>query len=137
MDAASIRGNKEIARLALEFDERLRLARVAELASCNRLLEAEALLYLVGAGKATAAELDVLARINVRQCRFAEARECWEQAMNRGESRRGEFEQCLQVLEVYRTQWFKRRMIEWWVTLALLVVSLGIGIWTLIRQITN
>jgi hypothetical protein len=137
MDAAPIRGNKEVDHLVREFDERLRLAHASELASGNRLLEAMALLCQEGAGKASAAELDLLARINVRQCLFAEARKRWEQAIAREESRRGEFEQCLQVLEVYRTQWFKRRMIEWWVTLALLVVSLGIGIWTLIRQITN
>ncbi len=130
-------GTKEVDRVVREFDERLRLARASELASCNRLLEAEALLCPKGVGAASAAELDLLARINVRQCRFAEARKRWEQAIAREESRRGEFEQCLRVLEAYSAQSLKRRLIEWWVTLTLLVISLGIGIWNLIRQITN
>lgn len=130
-------GTKEVDRVVREFDERLRLARASELASCNRLLEAEALLCPKGVGAASAAELDLLARINVRQCRFAEARKRWEQAIAREESRRGEFEQCLRVLEAYSAQSLKRHLIEWWVTLTLLVISLGIGIWNLIRQITN
>ena len=135
MDAVSIRGNQEVVRLVRQFDERLRLARAAELASCNRLLEAEALLCPEGVALASAAELDVLARINVKQCRFADAKKRWEQAISRSEDRRAKFEQCLKALDTYSVQWLKRRTIMWWVTLAVLTVWLIVSIWVFVRRV--
>lgn len=134
MDAESIRGNQEVVRLVRQFDERLRLARAAELASCNRLLEAEALLCPEGVASASADELNVLARINVKQCRFADAKKRWEQAISRSVDRRAEFEQCLKALDTYSAQWLKRRTIIWWVSLAVLTVWLIISVWVLVRR---
>lgn len=134
MDAVSIQANQEVGRLVRQFDEHLRLACASELASCNRLLEAEALLCPEGVALAGAAELDVLARINVKQCRFADAKKRWEQAISRSGDRRAEFEQCLKVLETYSAQWRKRRMIMWWVTPAILTFWLIVGAWVLVKR---
>ncbi len=128
---------KEVSRLVLKFDEQLRMHRASELAACNRLLEAAALLCPAGRNASSAAELDMLARINVRQRRFAEAQKCWEQAITRDSDKKGECEQCLQVLEVYSAQCYRRRVIEWWIALSLLALSLVISIWTLILQAAN
>ncbi len=137
MNASSILAKKEVSRLVLKFDEQLRIFRAAELATCNRLLEAAALLCPAGRNASSAAELDMLARINVRQRRFAEARKCWELAITRDSEKKEECEQCLQVLEVYSAQCYKRRVIDWWIALILLALSLVISIWTLIFQATN
>jgi len=118
-----------------QFDERLRLARAAELASCNRLMEAEALLCPAGAAPASAAELDVLARINVKQCRFADARKRWEQAIIRAPEQRGEFEQCLTALDTFGAQWLKRRRIKQRVVLSVITVLLIVEVWLLVRRV--
>lgn len=125
---------KEVNRLVEEFDERLRLARASELASGNRLLEAEAVLCPKGTGAAGASELDMLARIHVRQYRFADARKRWEQAASHDETRRAEFEECLRVLDDYRARLTKRRLIEWRVSVALFVASLVLFIWSLLAK---
>ena len=132
MDTASIRA-KQIAQVVLEFDGRLRLARAAELASCNRLLEAETLLCPEGATNANASELDLLARIHTRKNCFVEARRCWDRAISLDEGSRAKFEECLRVLEEYSIQRIRRRKIEWWIALALLIISLSMGLWVLSR----
>jgi tetratricopeptide (TPR) repeat protein len=137
MNASSIVEKKEVSRLVLKFDEQLRMHRASELAACNRLLEAAALLCPAGRGASSAAELDMLARINVKQRRFAEAKKCWEQAITRDNDKKEDCEQCLQVLEVYSAQCYKRKVIDWWIALSLLALSLVISIWTLIIQAAN
>ncbi len=127
------RNSTEIKRLVREFDERLRLARASELASGNRLLEAEEVLCPEGTGSAGASELDMLARLHVRQNRFADARRRWEQAASRDETRRAEFEECLRVLDDYLARLTKRRLIEWRVSVVMLVVSVLLVIWSLLR----
>jgi tetratricopeptide (TPR) repeat protein len=121
-------------RLALrEFDVRLRLARASELALLNHLNRAEQVLCEMGISKASAEELDLLARIHVRQGRFEDARKRWEKAIDRDEGNRSKFEECLRELEDFSVKQMKRRLIEWRVSLALLSFSLLIGIWILIR----
>ncbi len=137
MNASPTLAKKEVSRLVLKFDEQLRIYRAAELAACNRLLEAAALLCPAGKTASSAAELDMLARINVMQRRFTEARKCWEQAITCDSDKKVECEQCLQVLEVYSAQCYKRRVIDWWIALILLALSLLISIWTLIFKASN
>lgn len=126
--------NREVSRLVQAFDERLRLSRASDLAFSNRLLEAEALLCPGGSGKASAAELDMLARISVKKSHFSEARKRWEQAIAKGEGRHEEFAQCLKVLDTYSRQWLKRQVVGWWVTLAVLTVWLVISIYLLVER---
>ena len=133
MGAASIGGNLEALHLVQQFDERLRLARATELATSNRLLEAEALLCPRGSAESSVAELDLLARIHVRQGRFDAAKRLWEQAVVRAVDRRAKFEECLRVLEEYSIRRIRRCKIEWWITLVLLISSLAISIWVLFR----
>jgi predicted nucleic acid-binding Zn ribbon protein len=133
MDAASNHGNQEVLRLVQQFDERLRLARATELAASNRLLEAESLLWRKDAAEASVSELDLLARIQTKKGCFVEARRCWERAISLDEGKRAKFEECLRSLEEYSFQRMRRRKIEWWLTLALLISSFAISIWTLSR----
>jgi hypothetical protein len=137
MSASPVLAKKEISRLVLKFDEQLRIFRASELAACNRLLEAAALLCPAGRNASSAAELDMLARINVRQGRFAEARKYWEQAITCDNGKKGEYVQCLKVLEVFSAQYYKQRVIHWWIALGLLTLSLAISIWTLIFKAAN
>lgn len=88
----------EIQQLAKRFDDRLRLSRASELASWGRLLEAEALLCPKGHLPTCADELDMLARIHVKQGQFDLAKRRWEDALKTGD-RRVEFEECLKALE--------------------------------------
>jgi hypothetical protein len=125
---------KQIAQLLLEFDGRLRLARAAELALCNRMLEAEALLCPEGFTNANALELDLLARIHTRNNCFVEARRCWDRAISVDQGNRAKFEECVRLLDDYCVHFMRRRKIEWWFTLALLISSLAIGLWTLLRS---
>ncbi len=133
MADSPLRAPSDLRQVLREFDERLRLARASELASLHHCQKAEEVLCAGGVSKASAAELDLLARIHVRQGRFEDARKRWEQAVARDEGSRAKFEECLRVLEDFSLTQMKRRVIEWWLTLALLAVSLGLGIWILIR----
>lgn len=123
----------DLRQVLREFDERLRLARASELALLNHLQRAEEVLCAGGISKASSAELDLLARIHVRQGRFEDARKRWEKAIDRDEGSRSKFEECLQELEAFSAKQMKRRLIEWRVSLALLSFSLLIGVWILIR----
>jgi hypothetical protein len=130
---SSSRSTSEIADLVRDFNGQLRLARASELASHGLLLESERILCQIGVSQASAAELDLLARIHVRQGRFEDARKRWEQALTRDEGSRASFEECLRELEAVSIHQMKIRMITWWVTMILLVASLALGVWTLIR----
>jgi hypothetical protein len=134
MAAVSIRRNLEIDTLVRQFDERLRLARAAELASGNRLVEAESLLCPEGVALASAVELDLLARINVKQYRFADARKRWEQAISRSPEKRAEFEQCLTALDTFSAKWLKRRTIERWAILSIVIFLLMVDAWLIARR---
>ncbi len=112
-----------MARLIADLDERLRLARAADLASSNRLLEAEALICKKNGRDASARELDLLARIHVKQGRLDSAKRRWEDALSLVQDR-APTEKCLRILESYAQQLFRRRVRLWWLTIALLVGTL-------------
>src|ERR1017187_10361348 len=59
------------------FDRRMRLARASELALSGRLLEAETLLVSTARFPNTWEELDLLARIRVREGKLADALILW------------------------------------------------------------
>jgi len=64
------------------FESRMRLARASEHAASARLFEAEALLAPPGGKQPdTWDEIDLLARIRVRQGKFAEAMQLWKQSL--------------------------------------------------------
>lgn len=132
--AASIqRSSSDSSQRLQEFDERLRLARASELALLNHLQRAEWVLCAGGISKASSAELDLLARIHVRQGRYGDARKRWEQAISRDEANRYKFEECLRELDAFSAKQMKWRLVEWWFTLALLSLSLLTGIWILLQ----
>jgi hypothetical protein len=62
------------------FSKRLRLARASELALSRRFLEAESLLCGRGMVSSDPDDLDLLARIYLKQGRFADARGAWDRA---------------------------------------------------------
>lgn len=63
-----------------KFDMETRIARAAELALSNRLLQAEALLAPNGTLPRTWQEMDMLARIHVKQGRLSDALRRWHDA---------------------------------------------------------
>lgn len=134
MAAASIWDNQEVTRLVRQFDERLRLARATELASCNRLLEAESLLCPKGAAAASVAELDLLARVHVKQGRFDAAKRRWAEAASRSTDRAAEMERYLKALDAYTVEHYRRRVVIWWASLLLLAVWLGISGYVILKR---
>ena len=120
----------EVQRLTTRFEDRLRLSRAGELASWGRLLEAEALLCPGRHLPMSADELDLLARIHVKQGQFDLAKRRWEDALKLGD-RREEFEECLKVLEDWL--FFRRRMWIWKIRLGMWAVALLLTVWILVR----
>lgn len=120
----------EVQRIATHFEDRLRLSRASELASWGRFFEAEALLCSGKHLPVSADELDLLARIHVKQGQFDLARRRWEDALKLGD-RRSEFEECLKVLEDWLA--FRKRMWIWRVRLAMWAMALFLTIWVLVR----
>ena len=120
----------EVQRLTTRFEDRLRLSRASELASWGRLLEAEALICPGRHQPMSADELDLLARIHVKQGQFDQARRRWEDAAKVGD-RRDEFEECLKVLEDWLA--FRKCMWIWRGQLAMCTVALLLTIWILVR----
>ena len=116
----------EVRLIVRRFEERLRLARAGEFASCNRLLEAEVLLCFGGRRPDSIDELDLLARIHVRQSQFGPARQCWEAALRSGH-RRGEIEDCLRELEAFRLRVYRRRILLWGLVLGAVLVVVGLS----------
>ena len=120
----------EVQRLAKRFDDRLRLARASELAYWGRLLEAEALLCPGRHLPMSADELDLLARIHVKQNQFDRARRRWEDAAKIGD-RRAEFEECIKILDHWLD--FRRQMWVWRIRLGLYLAAILLTLWLLIR----
>ena len=109
----------DLLHLVERFEDRLRLARATELASCNRFLEAEALLCPGGRQPGSGDEFDLLARMHVQQGRFDLAKKLWSEAARMGE-RRDEFQECLRVLD----EWLEDRE-------RLLLLRVVLGLWLL------
>lgn len=108
----------ELQRITKLYEARLRLARASELASLGYLFEAEAILCPGMHIPISAEELDLLARIHVKQGRFDLARRRWEDAVKTG-NQRSEYEDCIMALD----QWldYRQRMAKW---------RLRLGLWT-------
>ena len=85
-------------RAAVEacFDQ-FRLARAADLARSGRYLEAQGLLSPKGHYSDAPRDLDLLARIAVRQGRISEARRLWEAALQK-DPKNPDYNECLQRL---------------------------------------
>lgn len=72
--------HSSLTKIAQVFDIRLRVARAAELALAGKLLQAESLLSPNGCLPSNSHELDMLARIHVRQGRLIDALKRWREA---------------------------------------------------------
>jgi|GEM_PF-2867695 len=123
MSSLPAQSQTEVNRIVERFEDRLRLARAMEMASSNRLLEAEALLCPGGRMPQSEDGLDLLARVHVQQHRFDLARKLWVEALKLG-GRQVEFENCIKVLDDYTKQVFRRRLLTWKITLVLLISTL-------------
>jgi hypothetical protein len=102
----------ELRRLAKQFDDRTKLARASELARDGRLLEAEGMLYQ--GPPQSVDELDLLARIHVRQGRFEDARRRWKDAAKLDGSHT--HDECIELLD--RWLEYRHRMVLWRLKLA-------------------
>src|SRR5262245_54841124 len=96
---ASRAETSNLAGIAGGSDGLVRFARVEELAFSNRLLEAESLISPGGAPK-DPNELALIARIRVRQSRFAEGLKLWQQVL-RLPSHKAKTEACIERLISY------------------------------------
>ncbi len=117
-------------RIVTRFEDRLRLARASEMASWGRLLEAEALLCPTGRRSLAIDELDLLARIHVRQGRFDQAKRRWKDALNLSEDR-AQFSECLQVLEDWLA--YRKRLWIWRLAVAVAALVLILTVWILVK----
>ena len=89
--------HSELLRLGKQFDDRIKLARVSEMARDGRLLEAESILCQGKVLTQSVDELDLLARIYVRQGRYEEARRRWRDAAKLDGSHA--HDECIEVLD--------------------------------------
>lgn len=119
----------EFRRIAKQFDDRMRQARSSELARDGRLLEAEGLLCQGGQLPESVEELDLLARIHVRQGRYDDARRRWRDAS--GLNGDPSHSQCIEALD----QWldYRRRMKNWRIKVACVVATSVAAIGTLLH----
>jgi hypothetical protein len=120
--------------LTSKFSRRLTIARAAELARAGRLLKAEALLCRNGSAPKDCEELDLLARILVRQKRFVEAHRVWRKAFERTQERE-RIRECVRALEDYVESYTRRQTLVWafpfalWVILMVIVLVWFMGRW--------
>lgn len=132
MSEARVQLSAKVEDLASEFSRRLRIARAAELASAGRLLKAEALLCPTGTAPKHCDELDLLARILVKQKRFAEAHRHWKKAFEKANDKE-RFKRCIVVLQDYVEKYAKRLRLLWtagfslWVGLLVVILTYFIG----------
>jgi hypothetical protein len=125
----------EVEDLTSEFSRRLRVARAAELARAGRLLKAEAVLCPNGTAPKNFEELDLLARILVKQKRFPEAHRYWRRAFEKAKDKE-RVRRCIVVLEDYVDRHARRLRILWtlgfafWVVLMALILAFFIGRWS-------
>jgi hypothetical protein len=116
--------SEEIVR---NFSLKLRLARAAELASVGSLFRAEELLMPKGNLPDTPEELDLLARILVRQKRYVEAKKRWGDAL-RASGGECYYKNALNSLDNYLKKSKRRKQILFVSFFILsLIICLGIG----------
>jgi hypothetical protein len=112
----------ELLRLGKQFDDRMKLARACELAQDGRLLEAEGLLCQGKGVPQTIDELDLLARIHVRQGRYEEAKRRWRDAAKLDGSH--SHDECIEVLD----RWLEHRQkihLRWVKLAGYLILAIG------------
>lgn len=80
-----------------EYVDQVRFARAAQLAHSGRYLEAQGVLCVNGQLPEIPRDLDLLARIAVRQGHVSEARRLWELALSK-EPQNSTYQECLQRL---------------------------------------
>ena len=135
MSEARERLSTEVKDLTGEFSRRLRIAHAAELARAGRFLKAEAVLCPNGTAPKNWEELDLLARILVRQKRFVEAHRVWRKAFRRTQERE-RILGCVRALEDYVERCTTRKTLALdvgfalWVILIILVLICLIGRWS-------
>jgi hypothetical protein len=134
MSEAQDQLSNQVEELTREFSRRLKVARAAELACAGRLLKAEALLCPTGTAPKNCEELDLLARILVRQKRFIEAHRVWRKAFERTQERE-RILGCIRALEDYFESYGRQKTLVWavgfalWVILMTIVLVCFIGRW--------
>ncbi len=117
-----------IERLFADYDRRLRLARATDLAKSGRFLEAEALIRPAGGIPEGGGELDLLARIAVRQRHYGKALLLWEGAI-RCEPNNEEYRRCVEKLRGRAAKLKRWAGFAWrglLVLIAVAVLALGI-----------
>ena len=122
----------ELRKIAKRFEDRLRIARASELASFGRLLEAEAHLCPDLQIPMSAAELDLLARIYVKQRKYGQARKRWEDAVKAGD-RGSDYVECIKALDDWLD--YRNRMLIWKLKLGFLSLAILLTIWILARNV--
>src|SRR5271165_5336180 len=134
MAGARVQLSAQVEDLTSEFSRRLRIARAAELARTGQLLKAEALLCPTGTAPKHCDELDLLARILVKQKRFAEAHRHWRKAFEKAHEKE-RIRKCILVLQDYVERDARRLRLIWtvgfalWVGLMIAVLTYFIGRW--------
>ena len=119
----------ELRRLAKQFDDRTKLARASELARDGRLLEAEGILCQGKGLPESVEELDLLARIHVRQGRFDDARRRWRDAGKLDGS--PSHAECIEILD--RWLEYRHRVVLWRLKLVGCTVATAGAIFAFIR----
>lgn len=115
------------------FNRRIRLARAAELARCGRLLEAAALL---DTRESASEELDLLARIKVREGKFADARRLWGRCAAQSSGSTTAL-RCIASLEKYAAATFRRHrqlyLVLWFVWSIAVLSVVAVVTWQPLR----
>jgi hypothetical protein len=137
MNTAWQRSSKGSSPEWAEFGKRLRMARASELALLHHYTRAEAIICEAGLSNMSSEELNLLARIHVRQRRFKDAKQRWELAIERDANERDMYETCLQVLEQHRLEVERRVQLAWTVVAVLIFVSILLCISMLERLLVS
>lgn len=127
--------NNGLGAVLAHFDRRMRLARASELALSGRLLEAETLLVSTAHFPDTWEELDLLARIRVREGKLADAMRLWRKGAKTG-PHSGRAPECIASLEGYAAAKFKRdrqMFIAAWALWSIAVAAIVLVVWRACR----
>lgn len=117
-------------RIAERFDGRLLLSRASELAARGHLLEAAALLCPGMHLPMSSDELDLLARIHVRQGLYNQARKRWEDALKIGADQT-KIKECIETMDRWLA--YKHQMWIWRTRLGLYLAAILLSFWLLYR----
>ena len=116
--------------LVKRFDDRSRLASASDLAARGHLMEAENLLCPGMHLPMSSDELDLLARIHVKQGLYSQARRRWEDALKIGGDRI-QIEECIESMDHWLE--YKRELWIWRTRLGLYLAAILLSFWLLFR----